>query len=73
MNTDERVDDIVETLHDIACGGDVAEVLVIYRDRAGDWHSSLATDDLIGLIDEARLALAELERGGRPTGRQLDS
>jgi len=73
MNTDERVDDIVETLHDTACEGDVAEVLVIYRDRAGDWHSGMATDDLVGLIDAAQYALSQIEREGRPSGRRLDS
>lgn len=74
MKTTDLVDDIVERLHGEACSGDVAEVLVLYRDRAGDWHAGMAARDATELLDAARLALDELEReGGRSATRRLNS
>ena len=61
MNTIDRAEDIIERLHDAACGGDVAEVLVVYRDCDGLLHFGCASDDVLGLLDATSEALARFE------------
>lgn len=71
MNTIDKAEDIIERLHDAACGGDVAEVLVVYRDNDGGLHFGCASDDILGLFDATGDALARFEASiadtsGRP-------
>lgn len=61
MSTSDRVEDIVNALFDSASDGEVGEVLVVYRDPAGEIFSGLAADDRESLIDAARQVLARLE------------
>lgn len=62
MNTPELAEDIIETLHDAACAGEVAEVFVLYRGTGGQWSAGLASDDLAHLVDVATQTLAVAER-----------
>ena len=70
MNTIDKAEDIIERLHDAACGGDVAEVLVVYRDSDGALHFGCASDDILGLFDSTSQALARFEANiAEPVGR----
>ena len=70
MNTPEAVESIISALHDAACDGDVAEVLVLLRDHAGQWQLGYASDDVAGLVDAAQEALAGID-GKHQTRRVL--
>jgi len=70
MNTIDKAEDIIERLHDAACVGNVAEVLVVYRDTDGILHCGCASDDVLGLLDSTSDALAKLEANlGEPAGQ----
>ena len=70
MNTIDKAEDIIERLHDAACGGEVAEVLVVYRDADGALHFGCASDDILGLFDSTSQALARFEANiAEPVGR----
>lgn len=65
MKTDEQIEDLVQALYDAAGDGDVAEVLVVYRDQSGDLHAGFAARDRDALFDEIRTAMARLETSDR--------
>lgn len=65
MKTDERIEDLVEGLYGAAGDGDVAELLVVYRDRAGEMRAGFAAHDRDALFDEIRTAMAQLETSDR--------
>lgn len=70
MNVIEKAEDIIERLHDAACSGDVAEVLVVYRNSDGKLVFGCASEDILGLFDETSEALARFESTiGEPAGR----
>lgn len=70
MNTLEAVETIVSSLHDAACEGEVAEVLVLLRDTSGQWRLAYASDDVAGMIDATQEALAGID-GAHSTRRVL--
>lgn len=61
MNTRDKSESIVQELHDMACDGDVCELLVLCRGNDGRLLCAYASDDMTTLVDEARAALAEAE------------
>lgn len=65
MKTDEQIEDLVEGLYGAASEGDVAEVLVVYRDQSGDLRAGYAARDRDALFDEIRTAMAQLETSER--------
>lgn len=63
--TSDLADDLIEQLHDSACAGEVAEVFVVYRDTAGEWHSGYAADDASTLTDIGRGVLDLIDQRPR--------
>ncbi|WP_281915920.1 hypothetical protein [Caldimonas thermodepolymerans] len=61
MNTRDNAESIVQDLHDMACDGDVAEVMVFVRDASGRLLCAYASDDMQRFIDDVRAALADAE------------
>lgn len=61
MSTRDNAESIVQDLHDMACDGDVAEVMVFVRDASGRLLCAYASDDMQRFIDDVRAALADAE------------
>lgn len=61
MTTRDNAESIVQDLHDMACDGDVAEVMVFVRDASGRLLCAYASDDMQTFIDDARSVLADAE------------
>lgn len=66
MNTRDNAESIVQDLHDMACDGDVAEVMVFVRDASGRLLCAYASDDMQRFIDDVRSALADAEANPSP-------
>ena len=66
MNTRDNAESIVQDLHDMACDGDVAEVMVFVRDASGRLLCAYASDDMQRFIDDARSVLADVEADPNP-------
>lgn len=61
MNTRVNSESIVQALHDMACEGDVTEVMVFVRDASGRLLCAYASEDMQTFIDDARAVLADAE------------
>lgn len=66
MTTRDQCESIVQDLYDQACDGNVIEVLILARGTDGKLMCAYASDDLLGLVDAARVALAEIEDQTEP-------
>lgn len=61
MTTRENAESIVQSLDDMACDGDVAEVMVFVRDASGRLQCAYAADDMRQFVDDAQAALAQID------------
>ncbi|NLA68302.1 MAG: hypothetical protein GX856_08700 [Gammaproteobacteria bacterium] len=61
MNTRERAEALIEDLHDLACAGDVTEVMILARNAEGSLLAAYASDDMARFVDDARALLADVE------------
>lgn len=66
MNTRDNSESIVQDLHDMACDGDIAEVMVFARDASGRLLCAYASEDMQTFIDDARSVLADAEANPSP-------
>lgn len=66
MNVSELTENIISTLSGAAEDGEVSELLVIYRDQAGELYSAVATTDLLTLCDHSRHVLNRIESDSEP-------
>lgn len=71
MSTRVNSESIVQDLHDMACEGDITEVMVFARDASGRLLCAYASDDMQRFIDDARAVLADAEADPSPTRRTL--
>jgi len=61
MSTRDNAESIVQDLHDMACEGDITEVMVFARDASGRLLCAYASDDMQRFIDDVRASLADAE------------
>lgn len=66
MSTRDNAESIVQDLHDMACEGDITEVMVFARDASGRLLCAYASDDMQRFIDDVRAALADAEANPSP-------
>lgn len=71
MTTRENAESIVQSLDDMACDGDVLEVMVFVRDASGQLRFAYAAADMQRFIDDARAVLADVESDPVPSPRRL--
>lgn len=72
MTTREQAESLVQELYDQACDGNVAEVLILSRAADGTLMCAFASDDLLGMVDAARDALADIENQIEPCSGALN-
>lgn len=61
MTTRENAESIVQSLDDMACEGDVLEVMVFVRDASGRLQCAYASDDMQQFVDDAQAVLSQID------------